>query len=93
MVLVQRVGEKTFEICKDVIDKIFVVDNNKISYHMIDMYQNEGIILEPAGALSVSCLDMIDDIEGKNVVSILSGGNNDILRYPDITEKSYCVNH
>ena len=57
---------------------------------MIDVYQNEGIILEPAGALSISCLDKIKQskLKGKNVVCILSGGNNDIYRYPDIVEKA-----
>jgi threonine dehydratase len=56
---------------------------------MIELYQNEGIITEPAGAMSVSALDMIaDEINGKKVVCIISGGNNDILRYPEIMEKS-----
>jgi threonine dehydratase len=87
---VKTAGKNTFEICKEVVDNIFTVSNNKLSYHMIDIYQNDGIILEPAGALSISCLDMIDKekIEGKNVVCILSGGNNDISRYPVIMEKS-----
>jgi len=87
---VKTAGKITFEICKEVVDNIFTISNNKVSYHMIDIYQNDGIILEPAGALSISCLDMIDKekIEGKNVVCILSGGNNDISRYPVIMEKS-----
>ena len=57
---------------------------------MVNIYQNEGIVLEPAGALSISCLDMIDKnlLKDKNVVCILSGGNNDISRYPDIAEKA-----
>ena len=87
---VKTVGHKTFELCSKVIDDIFVVDNNHLSYSMIDVYQNEGIILEPAGALSISCLDKINQsqLKGKNVICILSGGNNDISRYPDIVEKS-----
>src|SRR5436305_102200 len=56
---------------------------------MIELYQNEGILAEPAGALSIAALDDIkDDIKGKTVVCILSGGNNDILRYPEIMERS-----
>ena len=57
---------------------------------MVDIYQNEGIILEPAGALSISCLDNINKskLKNKNIVCVLSGGNNDISRYPDILEKS-----
>ena len=87
---VKTVGQKTFEICSKIIDDIFVVDNNHLSYSMIDVYQNEGIILEPAGALSISCLDKIKQskLKGKNVVCILSGGNNDLYRYPDIVEKA-----
>jgi len=87
---VKTAGKKTFEICKDVVDNTFVVDNNKLSFNMVNIYQNEGIVLEPAGALSISCLDMIDKnlLKDKNVVCILSGGNNDISRYPDIAEKA-----
>ena len=56
---------------------------------MIELYQNEGIISEPAGALSLSALDDVAaEIKGKTVVCILSGGNNDILRYPEIMERS-----
>jgi threonine dehydratase len=56
---------------------------------MIELYQNDGIIAEPAGALSIAALDdLAPTIKGKTVVCILSGGNNDILRYPDIMERS-----
>ena len=57
---------------------------------MIDIYQNDGIVLEPAGALSISALNNLDGkmLKGKNVVCILSGGNNDITRYPQIMENS-----
>jgi len=87
---VKTAGKKTFEICLDVVDDTFIIDNNHLSYNMIDVYQNEGIVLEPAGALSISCLDKIDKskLKGKNIVCVLSGGNNDISRYPDIVEKA-----
>jgi threonine dehydratase len=53
------------------------------------LYQEEGIIAEPAGALSVTALDSVANlIKGKTVVCIISGGNNDIKRYPEIIEKS-----
>ena len=55
---VKTAGKKTFEICKNVVDNTFVVDNNKLSFNMVNMYQNEGIVLEPAGALSISCLEL-----------------------------------
>lgn len=83
-------GDITFDISKNVIDNIFQVSNNKLCYHMIDIYQNDGIILEPAGALSIAILDELDPkkIKNKNIICILSGGNNDITRYPEILEKS-----
>jgi threonine dehydratase len=56
---------------------------------MIGLYQNEGIIAEPAGALALSAFDHLQKkIKGKTVVCILSGGNNDLLRYPEIMERS-----
>src|ERR1700716_1712571 len=56
---------------------------------MIELYQNEGIITEPAGALALSALDDVaEEIRGKTVVCVLSGGNNDVLRYPEILERS-----
>ena len=56
---------------------------------MIELYQEDGIISEPAGALSLSVLDQLDknEIENKNVVCVLSGGNNDITRYPEILDR------
>jgi threonine dehydratase len=86
---VKTVGEHTFRIGKQVIDRMIIVHEGKVCATMIDLYQNEGIVAEPAGALSVSALDEIKDrIKGKTVVCVLSGGNNDILRYPEIMEKS-----
>ncbi|OGH18504.1 MAG: threonine dehydratase [Candidatus Levybacteria bacterium RIFCSPHIGHO2_12_FULL_38_12] len=86
---VGTVGQKTFAIAKEVVDEILVVPEGKVCTIMIDLYQNEGVIAEPAGALSISALDLIKHrIKGKTVVCILSGGNNDILRYPEILERS-----
>jgi len=87
---VKSVGKYNFEICNRVVDDIFTVNNNMLSYDMINMYQNDGIVLEPAGCLSISCLQKLDrdSIRDKNIVCILSGGNNDISRYPEIVERS-----
>lgn len=86
---VGTVGKLTFEICKKNVKKIVVVPEGKDCATMVELYQNEGIIAEPAGALSVAALDAIaKDIVGKTVVCILSGGNNDLLRYPEILERS-----
>lgn len=86
---VQKVGEITFGICKRLVQEIIVVPEGKDCATMVELYQDEGIIAEPAGALSVSVLDSLAErICGKTVVCILSGGNNDILRYPEILERS-----
>lgn len=86
---VKHVGNNTFEICNRLLDSTAIVPEGKICTIMLELYQNEGIIVEPAGALSISVLDDIaDKIKGKVVVCIVSGGNNDILRYPDIMERS-----
>lgn len=86
---VKTVGKNGFAIAQQLVDKVYTVSEGKICMEMIDLYQNEGIIAEPAGALSVSVLDEFAHfIRGRTVVCILSGGNNDILRYPEIMERS-----
>lgn len=86
---VKHVGNNTFAICKRLLESTVVVPEGKICTNMLEFYQNEGIIVEPAGALSVSALDDVQDkIRGKTIVCVISGGNNDILRYPDIMERS-----
>lgn len=82
-------GQITFDICKELVDDIKVVPEGRVCAEMVDLYQNEGIVVEPAGALSVSALDQLTkEIKGKTVVCVISGGNNDILRYPEILERS-----
>lgn len=86
---VKTVGTNTFKICKKNLSHVIKVPEGKVCMTMIELYQNEGVIVEPAGALTVAALDDIpDSIKGKTIVCILSGGNNDILRYPEILEKS-----
>jgi threonine dehydratase len=86
---VKTVGQATFELCRRYLDRVVVVPEGKICTTQIELYQNEGIVAEPAGALSVAALqDAADKIRGKTVVCVLSGGNNDILRYPEIMERS-----
>ena len=86
---VAKVGDIPFEICKKSIDHIYKVSNKRVCHDIINCYQDDGIILEPAGALALGCIDSLKedyDIEGKNVVVILSGGNNDISRYNEIVQ-------
>lgn len=84
---VSKVGDNTFEICKNVLDNVYDAHLGKICGDMLDLYQNEGIVLEPAGVIPISVLDQIENLYNKNVVCILSGGNNDISRYPEIQER------
>lgn len=86
---VTTVGELSYKIASKITEKILLSEEGKVCSSMIDLYQNEGIIAEPAGALSISVLDELEkEIIGKTVVCVLSGGNNDILRYPEVMEKS-----
>lgn len=82
-------GKLTFEICKSNLTDVLLVNNNHLSQTIVDLYQNNGIITEPAGALSVAGLELIKEtIFNKTIVCIISGGNNDIMRYNEIIEKS-----
>lgn len=86
---VRRVGELTFEICKEVLDDINLIPEGKVCTTILQMYNEEAIVVEPAGALSISALDLYKyQIKGKNVVCVISGGNNDITRTEEIKEKS-----
>jgi threonine dehydratase len=68
---------------------VAVIDNGDLCGHIIDLYQNEGIVCEPAGALSVAGLGKFhDELKNKKVVCIVSGGNNDITRYAEILERA-----
>jgi threonine dehydratase len=86
---VKRAGDITYKIIKSLVDKVITSPEGAVCKTMIELYQSEGIIAEPAGALSVSALEFLGkDIRGKTVVCIISGGNNDITRYPEIMERS-----
>ncbi|MEL6925071.1 MAG: threonine ammonia-lyase [Bacteroidota bacterium] len=86
---VQRVGDLNFEICKNVLDDIILVPEGKVCTSILQLYNEEGIVAEPAGALTIAALDFYrDEIKGKNVVVIISGGNNDITRTEEIKERS-----
>lgn len=86
---VRRVGEKTFAICKENLDDMITVPEGKICQTILDLYNRDAIVVEPAGALSISALDFYaDKIKGKNVVCIVSGSNNDITRTAEIKERA-----
>ena len=64
------------------------VDEGAVCTAMLDLYQNDGIIAEPAGALSVAALMEADVTPGSTVVCLISGGNNDVSRYNEVRERS-----
>ncbi len=86
---VKRVGDVTFSICRDVIDAMHLVNEGKVCTTILNLYNEDAIVAEPAGALSIAALDDFkEDIKGKTVICIISGGNNDIDRMPEIKERS-----
>lgn len=86
---VKRMGELTFAICKDIVDEVILVPEGKVCTSILQLYNQEAIVAEPAGALSVAALDFCkDQIQGKKVVCVISGGNNDIERMQEIKELS-----
>ena len=86
---VKRVGELTFSICRDVLDDMHLVAEGKICSTILKLYNEDAIVVEPAGALSIACLDdYAETIKGKNIVCIVSGSNNDIDRMQEIKERS-----
>lgn len=86
---VKKVGEYTYNICKEVLDDIVVVPEGAVCTTILELYNKSAIVVEPAGALSITALRFYaDKIKGKNVVCIVSGSNNDIARSEEIKEKS-----
>lgn len=87
---VKRLGELPYQIIEANQGRIHVVgtDEGAVATEMLDLYQSEGIITEPAGALSVAGLRELNLPAGSTVTCIISGGNNDVLRYAEIMERS-----
>ncbi|MEJ7644981.1 MAG: threonine ammonia-lyase IlvA [Chryseolinea sp.] len=86
---VKKVGDLTFELSKDVMTDMLLVPEGKVCTTILQLYNEDAIVAEPAGALSIAALDQYAaQIKGKKVVCILSGGNNDIDRMQEIKERS-----
>jgi len=86
---VQRIGDLCFPIVQRVMDDMVLVPEGKICTKILELYNFDAIVVEPAGALSIAALDYCaDDIKDKNVICILSGSNNDITRTEEIKEQS-----
>lgn len=86
---VKRMGDLPFEICQKGVDDVLVIPEGKICTTLLKLYNEKAIVVEPAGALSVAALDMYkDQIRGKRIACVISGGNNDISRMEEIKERS-----
>ncbi|WP_394352002.1 threonine ammonia-lyase IlvA [Leptobacterium flavescens] len=86
---VQKVGDKTFEVCKLFLHNMVTVAEGKVCQTILDLYNKDAIVVEPAGALTIAALDQFkEEIKGKNVVCVLSGSNNDITRTAEIKERA-----
>jgi len=87
---VARIGDKPFEALKSLRPgDVFTVSEDRLCGTILEMLNVEGIVLEPAGALSLDVLkDLQDDITGKTVVCVTSGGNFDFERLPEVKERS-----
>ena len=86
---VKKVGDLNFAICKQNLTEVITVPEGKICQTILDLYNKDAIVVEPAGALSIAALDFFkDEIKGKNVVCVVSGSNNDITRTAEIKERA-----
>ena len=91
---VSRAGDLTLPLVQQIAPDMIAVPEGQVCTEMLAMYQVEGIIAEPAGALANAALstDSVDTAitvePGQSVVSIVSGGNNDVSRYAEIVERS-----
>lgn len=86
---VKQVGDITFEICSKNLEEIILVPEGKVCTTILRLYNEEAMVVEPAGALTIAALDFYkEQIKGKNVVCIVSGSNNDIERTAEIKERS-----
>lgn len=88
-IAVQKVGKTTYEVARKNVDQLIGVDEGRISETILDLYSKLGIVAEPAGAATIAALEVIkDQIKGQTICCIISGGNNDINRMPEMEERA-----
>ncbi len=86
---VAQVGAHTFALVRDLVDDVVAVPEGAVCSEMLDLYQSDGIIAEPAGALASAAVRLgLAGGSGGPVVCVVSGGNNDVSRYADVVERS-----
>ncbi len=88
-VSIKKVGETPFKICKEFLDDLILVPEGKICQTILELYNKDGIIVEPAGAIGISALEIYHErFINKNVGILICGGNNDITRMAEIKERA-----
>ncbi|WP_437919110.1 threonine ammonia-lyase IlvA [Sphingobacterium sp. LRF_L2] len=86
---VKKIGSLTYAISSKLLDSVKPIPEGKICTTILQLYNKDAIVAEPAGALSIAALEFHkEEIKGKRVVCIVSGGNNDIDRMSEIKEMS-----
>lgn len=88
---VGRIGDLNFAALQHFsTDQVLLLAENAICVTITDMLNVEGVVLEPAGALSITALETLgrDALEGKTIVAVVSGGNFDFERLPDVKERA-----
>lgn len=86
---VKTVGQLNFEICNQTLTDVITVPEGKVCSTLLELYNNDAMVVEPAGGLTIAALDQLkSEISGKTVVCVVSGGNNDISRTEEIREKA-----
>ena len=88
-VSIKKIGKIPFDICKKYLDEILLVPEGKICQTILDLYNKDGIVVEPAGAIGISALELNNKMfKGKNVGVLICGGNNDFTRMAEIRERA-----
>ena len=85
---VSKVGNLNFPICRDGLDSMILIDEGHVCSKIIEIYNELGYIIEPAGVLTLCALDKLKYLDGQTVVAVISGGNSDVYRMPEILERS-----
>jgi threonine dehydratase len=84
---VKCVGNITFPICQRNLHDVVLINEGHVCSKILEIYNEQGLIIEPAGVLSLCVLDKLD-LRSSNVVVVVSGGNSDVFRMPEILERS-----
>jgi len=86
---VRTAGRVTYPLVRDHVSAVTTVDEGRVCSEMLRLYQQDGIIAEPAGALATAALgDTVQPLPGQVTVCVISGGNNDVSRYSEVVERS-----